>query len=288
MTDTTELVTEVVSPTTSWECCVCYEDGKSTGQLTLSCNHNVCLECYTKLLTANLDSPPCPMCRRTIRTTDGPTYQQMAEMRSMQTSISILRAGIAAETTNLEARLARMTTYANENRMVRYLTEDIPLSAALRQVIPVRVTEPVTPHQTYQSHQDAEESIVNSSSWGAAAREAGRLASVGYGPNSPNEAQAAAKAVAVAAGAPQELVNRAGWLAWHAASRLRHELTTYCCGCHHRYLNAQVILRSVLRNGSISGRRLTRCRGCAPDLELDAATRVWSVAVPAVVPVAQD
>ena len=269
MTDTTELVTEVVSSTTSWECCVCYEDGKSTGQLTLSCNHNVCLECYTKLITANRDAPPCPMCRRTIRTTDGPTQQQMAEMRSMQTAISHCRESIVRVNIEIEARIARMTTYANENRMVRYLTEDIPISAVMRQVIPAPVNGTVSASQAYENRQEAEAILVNSSSWGAAAREAGRLASLAYTIDSAIGAQQAARAVGVAAGAPEELVNRAGWMAHRAAGRLRMDHTTYCVGCQTRRLDAQVgrvMLRTILRNGVINGRRLNRCITCAPDL----------------------
>jgi hypothetical protein len=42
---------------------VCYEDGKTTGQLTLHCSHSLCLGCYTRL-----EKRTCPMCRDAIRT----------------------------------------------------------------------------------------------------------------------------------------------------------------------------------------------------------------------------
>lgn len=64
----------------AFECVVCYEDGSATGQLTLACKHMVCLGCYTTMRGgSNNATPPCPCCRRAIRTTTGFTDQQIEQ-----------------------------------------------------------------------------------------------------------------------------------------------------------------------------------------------------------------
>lgn len=67
-----------------WECCVCYEDGKRTGQITLSCGHPLCLGCFVQHQQDQVRTGrPCPMCRRTIRLTDGITEQEKNQLAQL-------------------------------------------------------------------------------------------------------------------------------------------------------------------------------------------------------------
>jgi Zinc finger, C3HC4 type (RING finger) len=54
-----------------WECVICYENGATTGQLTLPCKHTVCLGCYTSMGSYGRSST-CPCCRATINTGERP------------------------------------------------------------------------------------------------------------------------------------------------------------------------------------------------------------------------
>ena len=60
--------------TDTWECCICYEDGRTTAQMMLACRHNICLSCYTSMnntASSNTNSIKCPMCRQRIQKTNG-------------------------------------------------------------------------------------------------------------------------------------------------------------------------------------------------------------------------
>jgi Zinc finger, C3HC4 type (RING finger) len=60
-----------IAPSPSWECVICYENGATTGQLTLPCKHTVCLGCYTSMGSYGRSST-CPCCRATINTGERP------------------------------------------------------------------------------------------------------------------------------------------------------------------------------------------------------------------------
>jgi hypothetical protein len=63
----------------AWECVICYEGGKKTGQLTLACGHTMCLGCYTceaKRVAGLGQDLKCPYCRKEIRLTEGPTKEE--------------------------------------------------------------------------------------------------------------------------------------------------------------------------------------------------------------------
>ena len=80
----------------AFQCVVCYEDGGATGQLTLACKHMVCLGCYTTMRGgSNSATPPCPCCRRAIRTSTGFTDLQITEFKryilSIDTATRLLR-----------------------------------------------------------------------------------------------------------------------------------------------------------------------------------------------------
>ena len=54
-----------------WECVICYENGITTGQLTLACKHTVCLGCYTSMVSY-YKPLTCPCCRSAINTGEKP------------------------------------------------------------------------------------------------------------------------------------------------------------------------------------------------------------------------
>lgn len=63
----------------AWECIICYEGGKKTGQITIACGHTICLGCYTcevKRVAGLGQDLKCPYCRQTIRLTEGPTAEE--------------------------------------------------------------------------------------------------------------------------------------------------------------------------------------------------------------------
>ena len=63
----------------AWECVICYEGGKKTGQITIACGHTICLGCYTceaKRVAGLGQELKCPYCRRPIRLTEGPTAEE--------------------------------------------------------------------------------------------------------------------------------------------------------------------------------------------------------------------
>jgi hypothetical protein len=70
----------------TFECVICYEDGKGTGQITLGCSHAICLGCYTKETqrVAALRQPvKCPICRKAVRLTDEITPQERQEVANL-------------------------------------------------------------------------------------------------------------------------------------------------------------------------------------------------------------
>jgi len=70
----------------AFECVICYEDGKGTGQITLACSHAICLGCYTKETqrVAALRQPiKCPICRKAVRLTDEITPQEREEVAAL-------------------------------------------------------------------------------------------------------------------------------------------------------------------------------------------------------------
>ena len=67
----------------TFECVICYEDGKGTGQITLGCSHAICLGCYTKetqRVAALHQQVKCPICRKAVRLTDEITPQEREEV----------------------------------------------------------------------------------------------------------------------------------------------------------------------------------------------------------------
>jgi len=61
-----------------WECVICYENGITTGQVTLACKHTVCLGCYTSMGSYR-SSPTCPCCRSVINTGQRPLAEISSE-----------------------------------------------------------------------------------------------------------------------------------------------------------------------------------------------------------------
>ena len=67
----------------AWECVICYENGKKTGQLTLACGHAMCLGCYTlevRRVTALHQQVKCPYCRKAVRLTEEATPAEREEV----------------------------------------------------------------------------------------------------------------------------------------------------------------------------------------------------------------
>ena len=265
----------------AWECCVCMEDGTATGQLTLACKHNICLECYTKLRTGsnnNNGTPPCPMCRRVIRTTDTFTAEQFRMMRYH-------KAEVAQAHRSLEERIESMTRYANANDMVRYLAEDVPpLEVApaptVAAVAPAGgggawaahepAALPADPAARAEHYRQAE--IASALATYDPARAAGMAAAMPLLLNRDyhlmmNAANDAARPIGIqlgATGAVLDYVCRSASLE-ALAHRRRH--TRDCIGCRTTFARNQVVLRIVLNpDGSRRRVKLRRCITCAPDL----------------------
>ena len=91
------MATAAPMPTTAaaeapkWECCVCYEDGRATAQMTLGCSHPICLGCYTTMRSGTARSPTCPMCRATIRSQAGLTAQEQGDQQGRWYTVQRLR-----------------------------------------------------------------------------------------------------------------------------------------------------------------------------------------------------
>jgi hypothetical protein len=61
------------SNSNTFECCVCYGDGQTlnnaspvpiAGKIITQCRHDICAECYTKIIMIHGSQSQCPMCRR--------------------------------------------------------------------------------------------------------------------------------------------------------------------------------------------------------------------------------
>ena len=66
----TQIKTESIPNT--FECCVCYGDGQTlnktssvpiAGKIITQCRHDICAECYTKIIMAHGKQSQCPLCR---------------------------------------------------------------------------------------------------------------------------------------------------------------------------------------------------------------------------------
>jgi len=76
---------EIHKEVETWECVICYEGGKKTGQLTIACGHTMCLGCYTleaKRVAGLGQELKCPYCRQTIRLTEGPTKEEQDKIKN--------------------------------------------------------------------------------------------------------------------------------------------------------------------------------------------------------------
>jgi hypothetical protein len=47
------------------ECCICYEEVNNLNEIKLNCNHELCKECYKKIVKSN--NCKCPLCREDIK-----------------------------------------------------------------------------------------------------------------------------------------------------------------------------------------------------------------------------
>jgi hypothetical protein len=47
----------------SFECPVCYSNGESGLVIPQSCQHKICLTCYTNIVIKSPQGPCCPQCR---------------------------------------------------------------------------------------------------------------------------------------------------------------------------------------------------------------------------------
>jgi hypothetical protein len=64
----------------SFECPVCYNKGESGLVIPQSCQHKICLTCYTNIVIKNPTAPCCPQCRK--------NYVKKEDLVSQETSIS--------------------------------------------------------------------------------------------------------------------------------------------------------------------------------------------------------
>lgn len=128
-------------PPSAYECVVCYGDGKATGKLTLGCGHDVCLACFVKLQTTTgyygqaPTAPQCPCCRRRIRTTEGATDEEKAEVKAKALLVAHDRVRAEYHARRLahhQAEAQRLQTLvADRTREVTALAERVGLSAEL-------------------------------------------------------------------------------------------------------------------------------------------------------------
>ena len=115
----------------NWECCVCYEDGKRTGQITLSCGHPLCLGCFVQHQNDQVRTGrPCPMCRRQIRLADGATPEEKDRLAQVARAVNrakhdLERHQASAERARAEGRVAT-TRLADLMREIGLSDADLP------------------------------------------------------------------------------------------------------------------------------------------------------------------
>lgn len=57
-------VDKAVGPDSAFCCSVCYTDGSESGLVSpASCDHKICLACYTKITLQHKEKAKCPECR---------------------------------------------------------------------------------------------------------------------------------------------------------------------------------------------------------------------------------
>jgi len=57
-------VDKAVGPDSAFCCSVCYTDGSESGLVSpVSCDHKICLACYTKITLQHKEKAKCPECR---------------------------------------------------------------------------------------------------------------------------------------------------------------------------------------------------------------------------------
>jgi hypothetical protein len=116
---TQEPTTQEATP--KWECCVCYEDGTTTAQMTLRCSHPICLGCFSALRTTTnfyggAPPPPCcPLCRQAIRTQAGLTQEEQVEQRRRYVDLAERRRQAATVQRLLQEQEASYQAYIGTN-----------------------------------------------------------------------------------------------------------------------------------------------------------------------------
>jgi len=116
---TQEPTTQEATP--KWECCVCYEDGTATAQMTLRCSHPICLGCFSAMRTTTnfyggAPPPPCcPLCRQAIRTQAGLTQEEQVEQRRRYVDLAERRRQAATVQRLLQEQEASYQTYIRTN-----------------------------------------------------------------------------------------------------------------------------------------------------------------------------
>jgi hypothetical protein len=99
-----------------WECHICNGNGKTTGKVTLACNHETCLACFVKITnTPNVygqlpTEPKCPFCRGAIRTTEGLTEQDRTKVRIALTAMAHAEGAIESARRRLDTAKGELTT----------------------------------------------------------------------------------------------------------------------------------------------------------------------------------
>ena len=164
-TQTTQPLEVKEEPPSTYECTVCYSDGKATGKLTLGCGHDICLGCFCKLQTTpgyhgGLQAPQCPCCRRRIRTQEGATDEEKAEVKAKAQVIVNDRARATHHTeriTHHQSEAQRLQgLIAERTREVEALAERVGLTDELTGHLATLVAppRPIVRHGTvYQQPQ---------------------------------------------------------------------------------------------------------------------------------------
>jgi len=231
----------------AWECVICYENGKKTGQLTLACGHAMCLGCYTlevRRVTALHQQVKCPYCRKAVRLTEEATQQEKDEVAR------IIRL-VQADNQRVQARQEQIQDLKRQQELD--MANLVRHHDQIKDVVRVRTQEALRLAEDYGLDVEATRAAL-------ALQEP-----VAQQPVRVNMAQARALEDAfiaqVAAPAPQP----AAVIPQAQAEQPR----TRCPGCHHMRAPEQVKYRHIPCHGlnircqpNCGTHRLMRCQQC--------------------------
>ena len=252
------------APPAAFECCVCYEDGATTGKITLACNHDICLGCFTTMCGTpgywgtRQTAHKCPMCRAVVNmagTTPGPTPGPTEEQIQVQISYEqqIGRQLMTLRRNREDVERARRIATEAEAAVVRTATRALEYRTA-NNISTARVPR-VDPEQEPALTIAAEAAVRAMAEAARAPTGAAQPVRVNMGEAiAMEEAYNAQQRTAAAAAAAQRTATAAAIAAEHHAHGI------HCPGC--RQVARGTRQRRLWRPDSMETTRLLRCDNC--------------------------